>query len=84
MIVDGLVNLLMGLLSPILQLLPVADVAGWLPEPTDVANYVGMADTWVPIREPLLFIAQLLEWGQLFIPVALFVWVWKLIPGKMS
>lgn len=84
MLIDFLAGLVLGLVEPLLSALPVFDVVAALPDPTELYRYLSVVDYWVPIKAPLGLLVDVLKLGAFFVPVALFVWLWRLIPGKAT
>ena len=84
MIVDALWSVLEFILTPLISILPVLDVLEALPHPGVVGNALHSIDVYVPILTPMRWLMGIVKTASYFIPVALFVWLWRLIPGKAS
>lgn len=85
MIADALWGILSTLIGPLLDVLPTFpwsdDMTAW---GDSLSTALWRVDQWVPILAPLGMLRTVLGWGALFVPVAVAVWLWRLLPGKAT
>ena len=81
MIFDWVLDMVYGLLSPLIGLLPDA---GDLGVSSGFDGWLASLDQVVAVQGPFAFIAVLLLAVPLFIGLRIVVWLYRLIPGKLT
>lgn len=84
MLADLLIDLVVAMVSPLLDLLPDVDLSGFT---TGVTNGVSTAAGWAMVLNPALPISELLALLSalgllipLFLAYKVFSWVWRHVP----
>lgn len=85
MLLDLLWKIVSTLINPVVSLLPITDLTGGLVGSRErITSWLHNADMYVPILTPMQLIVDVLQVGAFFVPVAIAVWLYRLIPGKLT